>query len=128
MTAHELLDKLENKQATCGDILNSLYARIEKVEPKVKAYVRESGDSHFSKLKWLSPSISVVEKIEPSPLKGLPITIKDNICTEGMNTECCSKILQGFRPPYDATVINKLKKAGAEIFSLKANMDEFAFG
>lgn len=127
MTAHELLDKLENKQATCGAILDSLYARIQKVEAKVRAYVRNKGDGHTDSRLRGNDNV----KIDPTPfslLKGLPITIKDNICTQGMNTECCSKILQGFCPPYDATVINKLKKAGAEIFSLKANMDEFAFG
>lgn len=130
MTAHELLDKLENKQTTCGAILDSLYARIQKVEAKVRAYVRGKGDGHMDSRLRGNDNV----KIDPTPfspfslLKGLPITIKDNICTQGMNTECCSKILQGFCPPYDATVINKLKKAGAEIFSLKANMDEFAFG
>jgi aspartyl-tRNA(Asn)/glutamyl-tRNA(Gln) amidotransferase subunit A len=61
-------------------------------------------------------------------LKDIPVTIKDNICTEGFNTECCSRILEGFNPPYDATVIRKLKEAGALILDTKTNMDEFAFG
>ncbi|MDP2927444.1 MAG: Asp-tRNA(Asn)/Glu-tRNA(Gln) amidotransferase subunit GatA [Candidatus Omnitrophota bacterium] len=117
LTAHELLEKLKARQTTPKAILDSLHARIQKVEPKVKAYVRLD-----------EPSLSKGIKIRKEELGGLPITIKDNICTEGLPTECCSKILQGFRPPYDATVINKLKESGAAIFPLKANMDEFAFG
>ena len=117
LTAHELLGKLKDQQTTPRAILDSLHARIQKVEPKVKAYVR------VQEVKNLTLNSSGL-----GLLKGLPVTIKDNICTEGLPTECCSKILQGFRPPYDATVINKLKENGAAIFPLKANMDEFAFG
>ncbi|MFA5350343.1 MAG: Asp-tRNA(Asn)/Glu-tRNA(Gln) amidotransferase subunit GatA [Candidatus Omnitrophota bacterium] len=116
-TAHELLDKLKNSQATLKGILDSIYARIQEVEPKVKAYARyKSGDRPR-----LNPQSNGL-------FFGLPVTVKDNICTEGLNTECCSKILTNFRPPYDATVINKLKAAGSSIFPFKANMDEFAFG
>ena len=117
LTAHELLEKLKAQETSLKVILDSLYARIQKVEPKVKAYVR------VQEAKSLTLNSSPL-----GLLKGLPVTIKDNICTEGLPTECCSKILQGFRPPYDATVINKLKESGATIFPLKANMDEFAFG
>jgi aspartyl-tRNA(Asn)/glutamyl-tRNA(Gln) amidotransferase subunit A len=117
LTAHELLDKLKNQQTTSLAILDSLYARIQKVEPKVKAYARGQQVNN-----------PVLNFSASGFLKGLPVTIKDNICTQGLPTECCSKILQGFCPPYDATVINKLKESGAAIFPLKANMDEFAFG
>ena len=117
LTAHELLDKLNRQEVSPQAIEDSLYLRIQKVESKVKAYVRTQGGEKFTS----SPLILGV-------LKGLPVTIKDNICTEGLPTECCSKILQNFCPPYNATVINKLKASGGVVFPLKANMDEFAFG
>ena len=118
LTAHELLKKLEKGEISSHEIISSLYARIEKVDSKVKAYVRLDQRQSLS-----SPSINA------AGFSGtIPVTIKDNICTEGLNTECCSKILEGFKPPYDATVIKKLKRSQAAIFSLKANMDEFAFG
>lgn len=109
LTAHELIEKLNKKEISSDEILTSLNNRIKEVDPKVKAYVR-------------------LGEHKTPVLTGIPISIKDNICTEGYNTECCSKILEGFKPPYDATVIKKLKQAGLTIFDLKTNMDEFAFG
>jgi len=119
LTAHELIEKLNKVEITSQEIIDSVKNRIREVDSKVKAYVR----------------VEKLIKLANSPtrqlaniLNGIPISIKDNICTEGLNTECCSKILGGFKPPYDATVIKKLKEAGAAILEAKTNMDEFAFG
>lgn len=120
LTAHELIAKIDKNETTAQEIINSLKERAKEVDHKVKAYVRVS-DSSFS-----NPQPTTYG-LQPN-LKGIPISIKDNICTDGYNTECCSKILEGFKPPYDATVIKKLKKAGAAILDTKTNMDEFAFG
>ncbi len=109
LTGHQLLRSIKDNHISAQEILDSLNKRILEVDSKVNAYVRSSVRSAIDS-------------------KGIPITIKDNICTEGLNTECCSKILEGFKPPYDATVIKKLREAGITIFDLKANMDEFAFG
>ena len=109
LTAHELLDKIKKGETNSSEIALSLKKRISEVNSKVRAYVRLKADQgDFS--------------------AGIPVSIKDNICTEGYNTECCSRILEGFIPPYDATVIKKIKEAGHSYLGLKTNMDEFAFG
>lgn len=113
LTAHELLEKLKNKEISSEQIFSDLGKRIKAVNPKVKAYIRAdsrqpAGGDPF--------------------IQGVPVSIKDNICTEGYPTECCSKILAGFNPPYNATVINKIIESGNSFMGLKCNMDEFAFG
>jgi len=111
LTAHELLEKIKHKEATAEQIFADLNQRITAVDSKVKAYVRPS-TIHDPR----------------STIQGIPVSIKDNICTEGYNTECCSKILAGFKPPYNATVVNKINAAGHSYLGQKCNMDEFAFG
>lgn len=118
LTAHELLDKLGKKEISSPDLISSVWDRIKDKDGLVKAYVRLAD----------RPADFKPASGKSGALAGIPISIKDNICTQALNTECCSKILTGFKPPYDATVIKKLKDAGAIILDTKTNMDEFAFG
>ncbi|OGW79112.1 MAG: aspartyl/glutamyl-tRNA amidotransferase subunit A [Omnitrophica bacterium RIFCSPLOWO2_12_FULL_44_17] len=98
-------------------LLDALVRRVNDVDPRVNAYV------HFD-----PKHISSQKQAElKGPLAGIPISIKDNMVIKGWETTCASNILKGFIPPYDATVIRKLRDAGAVIFG-KCNMDEFAFG
>jgi aspartyl-tRNA(Asn)/glutamyl-tRNA(Gln) amidotransferase subunit A len=116
LTAHELQDLLKSKSIVSASILADLKARYEAVELRVKAFARPPFFQNAS-----------CQKDTPGPLSGIPIVIKDNICSDGDLTECSSRILSGFVSPYDATVVEKLKASGALLLG-KANMDEFAFG
>ncbi len=112
LTAHEIKAAID-KGSDRASVLSAIQKRIESVDPKVKAFAYVNKNAAQS---------NVVGK-----LSGIPILIKDNICVKDEPTTCSSKMLAGFRPPYDATVIRKLKGAGAVLLG-KANMDEFAFG
>jgi aspartyl-tRNA(Asn)/glutamyl-tRNA(Gln) amidotransferase subunit A len=123
LTAHKLIEKIKKGEIASQDIVDSIRNRIKKVDSKIKAYVR-----YDRSLPPLTVKGQTGKRANGQTLKGIPISIKDNICTKGYNTECCSRILQGFKPPYNATVIKKLIDAGAQILGVKNNMDEFAFG
>ena len=119
LTVHELLKKLDNKEITVEEITKSYIDRINEKEKDVQAFVTISDKEALEKAN------SINER--KTKLAGVPIGIKDNMCTKGVKTTCSSKMLENFVAPYDATVIEKLNNEG--LISLgKLNMDEFAMG
>lgn len=123
LTAHELLNLLKQKKTSVKDIRDSVSEAIQHVDKDVKAFVPGS-------LKTVTGAGRMSESNVQESGNGsfpLPIAIKDNMCVTDEETTCCSKILKGFRPPYDATVIEKLRKVNAPFIG-HTNMDEFAFG
>ena len=125
LTAHELHDKLVNKELSSVELTNALYARIDEVEAKVNAYVTLDKENALLQAAKVDAKIAAGEKLPV--LAGIPGGIKDNISTLGLRTTCSSKMLSNFIPVYDAHVIEKLR-ADETIFLGKTNMDEFAMG
>ena len=125
LTVHELRDKLAKKEITSEDITKSYIKRIEEKEPEVKAFVNTTTENAIEIAKEIDKKRAEGEKL--SELAGIPIGIKDNICTKGVKTTCSSKMLENFVSPYDATVMEKVK-AEDLIMLGKCNMDEFAMG
>ena len=125
LTVHELMDKLKNKELTSTQITQSYIDRIEEKEDDVKAFVT------ILKEEALKQANEIDKKRESgeinSEFAGIPIGIKDNMCTKGVKTTCSSHMLENFVSPYDATVVEKLNNEN--IIDLgKLNMDEFAMG
>jgi len=122
LSAHQLLDLISKKKTSPGEVARDLLKRIDKTEKKIKALCLLDKKDVLSQCAQLENSSA-----KRGRLFGIPVVIKDNICVEGQDTTCASRVLKGFKPPYDATCISRLKAEGAVIFA-KANMDEFAFG
>ena len=123
--AHVLHDMLVNKEITSVALTEDVLKRIDEVEGDVKAYLTITRDEALAQAKAVDEKIAKGETI--SFLEGIPGAIKDNICTKGIKTTCASKILEHFVPPYDATVMTKIKAQNPVILG-KLNMDEFAMG
>lgn len=125
LTAHELADKLRAKEVSSVEITKSVIGHIEKIEGKIESYITETPEIALKSAEIVDKKIADGEEI--APLEGIPMAIKDNICTKGIKTTCASKMLHNFVPPYDAYVVKKVKEINAPILG-KVNMDEFAMG
>ena len=121
LSAYQLRELIDKKKTSPKEIAQDLFQRIEKTESKVKALCLLDKEDVLSQCQHLEKTSG------KGKLFGIPVVIKDNICVQGQDTTCSSRILKGFKPPYDATVVSRLKAEGALILA-KANMDEFAFG
>ena len=125
LTAHQAHKLLREKAVSSRELTEAVLARISQVEGKVKAFITLTADQAIEQAKRIDDAIARGEEI--GPLAGIPMAIKDNMCTKGITTTCGSKMLRNFVPPYDATVVSKLRAAGTVIVG-KANQDEYAMG
>lgn len=125
LTAHELKEKIERREVGVEEAVRAVLDRIGEVDGATRAYVTVVREQALAKARAADQRLA---RGEPArQLEGVPVAIKDNMCTRGIETTCSSKILKGFVPPYDATVVELLERAGAIIVG-KTNMDEFAMG
>lgn len=116
---------LREKKLSCLELTKQYLDQIEAVNKDLNAYVTVTGETALETAKKVDQKIAAGETL--SPLEGIPMTLKDNISTRGIETTCCSNILKGYKPIYNATVWNILQEQNAVLLG-KTNMDEFAMG
>ena len=125
LTAHELHDLMQEGRLMCTELVRAVFARIDRVEPRVQAYLCLFKESALEQAARVDEKIERGDKL--GPLEGIPVALKDVLCTLEGETTCASRILKGFHAPYEATVVKRLREAGT-ISVGKTNMDEFAMG
>ena len=125
LTALELGAAIKKGETTAVEAAECCFARIKKMEPEVHAFINLDEERAMDQAKKVQKEIE--EGKLAGPLAGVPVAVKDNICTKGLATTCGSRMLEHLVPPYDAFAARKLKEAGMVILG-KANMDEFAMG
>ncbi len=125
LTIHELTARYRSGEATPSEAVQAYLARIEALDPKLRAYVTVTREHALAQAEAAAKRMKAGRPL--GLLDGVPLAIKDVICTKGVRTTCSSRMLETFVPPYDATVMLKLYAAGAVTLG-KTNMDEFAMG
>ena len=124
-SASEIAGAVRAGSRRARDVVEEHLARIAERDGELHAFLTVTGDD-------ASAAADAIDRVvegggDPGPLAGVPIALKDNLCTRGVPTTCASRILEGWRPPYDATVVTRLRAAGAIVIG-KTNLDEFAMG
>lgn len=125
LSALQLAEKLRGGELTSEQLTQACLARIEKLNPELNVFVHLDPEGALETARRVDQDRQGGKELHP--LAGVPIALKDNMVTRGQETTCSSKILAGWKPPYDATVVTKIKDAGLPIIG-KTNMDEFAMG
>jgi len=124
-TIDEAASQMRNGTVSCGAVAEQALEKINSANGDLNAFISVCSDRALQRARMLD-GLSAAEKAA-LPLFGIPVAVKDNICTKGHTTTCGSKMLEQFVPPYDATVVEFIENAGAVIVG-KTNMDEFAMG
>lgn len=125
MTVHEMADRIKKRETSSEEVTRAMLDRIMQVDPQVGAYISVVSQQALDQAREVDKLLARGETLPA--LAGVPMALKDNICTEGIATTCASKMLQNFVPSYSATVYKRLRDAGAVLLG-KTNMDEFAMG
>ena len=124
-TIQKLQKKLTDKECTCTELTQQYLDKIEQKNGELNAYTCVTADTALAAAKKVDEKLARGEAL--GPVEGVPMTLKANISTKGLETDCCSKILEGYKPVYDAAVWQNLQEQGAVLLG-KCNMDEFAMG
>lgn len=125
LTVADAVEKLQSREISAQELTEATLKRIAAVDETVKAYLTITSEQALAAAAQIDAKRKNGEQV--GPLAGVPVALKDNMCTKGVKTTCASKMLHNFLPPYDATVVELLQKAGCIMLG-KTNLDEFAMG